>query len=93
MVGWERACLPSEQHTPAAHANALSQPLTSTRDAQSAARPSCAAGGAMSVPNDQSATPAMSTLAPPILHSSEEDVLLFIDNNFRSNRSINVAAW
>ena len=30
----------------------------------------CAAGGATSVPNDQKATPAISTIDPPILHTS-----------------------
>lgn len=43
--------------------------LTSTRVAQSAQIPRWAAGGAISVPNDHSATPAISTLAPPILNS------------------------
>jgi hypothetical protein len=45
--------------------------LTSTRVAQSAQMPMCAAGGAMSVPNDHSATPAMSTLTPPILQAAD----------------------
>ena len=40
---------------------------TMTRDAQSASRPACAQGGATSVPSDHSATPAISTRAPPIL--------------------------
>jgi hypothetical protein len=44
--------------------------LTSTRVAQSAQMPRCAAGGAMRVPKDHSATPAINTLAPPILHST-----------------------
>eukprot|EP00955_Chlamydomonas_euryale_P058090 356968-Chlamydomonas_euryale.AAC.34 len=40
---------------------------TSTRDAHSASRLICAHGGASSVPTLHSATPALRTLAPPIL--------------------------
>lgn len=41
-----------------------------TREARSASRPACAAGGATSVPSDHSATPASSTREPPILRGS-----------------------
>ena len=44
---------------------------TNTRVAHSARRLIFAAGGAMSVPKDQSATPTRSTRAPPILQKQE----------------------
>jgi hypothetical protein len=52
--------------------------LTSTRVAHSAQMPRCAAGGAINVPKDHSATPAMSTLAPPILYSNKRAVLCIV---------------
>ena len=42
---------------------------TNMRVAHSASRLILAAGGAISVPSDQSATPTSSTLAPPILRA------------------------
>jgi len=45
-------------------------PRTMTREAHSASKPACAAGGATSVPSDHSATPASSTREPPILRGS-----------------------
>lgn len=48
---------------------------TKTREAQSASKLKCAAGGATKVPRDHRATPARSTFVPPILaqHISIQD--------------------
>ena len=54
------------------NANHVQMQRTRTRDIQRAARLIWAAGGATSVPKDQKATPAMSTIDPPILHSTQK---------------------
>ena len=48
---------------------------TSTRETHSASRDILAAGGATSVPTDQKATPARSTVAPPILQAGQRCVI------------------
>lgn len=66
------ACSLSEVGEKLPPAAACGVSLTSTRDAQSAHMLMCAAGGAMSVPNDHNATPAISTLAPPMLQPKRD---------------------